>query len=183
METIRQDLKYAVRTLRKSPGFTAAAILALALGIGANTAIFSVIHAVLVNSRPLGALREPDRLVMIWEKNPALPGFIAARVTVCLKNYLAWKQQARSFEGMALYGTANFTLTARGDGGNLKPELVSGAFALTRLMASLVFGVSATDPFTFAAVALLLIAVAVAASYLPARRGARIDPMEALRAE
>jgi predicted permease len=60
---------------------------------------------------------------------------------------------------------------------------LAGAFALTRLMASLVFGVSATDPFTFAAVALLLIAVAVAASYLPARRAARIDPMEALRAE
>jgi len=129
MDAIRQDLTCAVRTLRKSPGFTAAAILALALGIGANTAIFSVIHAVLMNSRPLKALREPDRLVMIWEKNPALPGFISARVTVCLKNYLAWKQQARSFEAMALYGTANFTLTAREDGGNLKPELVSGARA------------------------------------------------------
>ncbi len=60
---------------------------------------------------------------------------------------------------------------------------LAGAFALTRLMASLVFGVSATDPVTFAAVALLLIAVAVMASYLPARRAARIDPMEALRAE
>ena len=60
---------------------------------------------------------------------------------------------------------------------------LAGAFALTRLMASLVFGVSATDPVTFAAVALLLVAVAVAASYLPARRAARIDPMEALRAE
>jgi len=129
METIRQDLKYAVRTLCKSPGFAAAAVLTLALGIGANTAIFSVINAVLLNSRPLGALREPDRLVMIWEKNPALPGFVAARVTVCLKNYLAWKQQTRSFEGMALYGTTNFALTARADGGNLKPQLVSGARA------------------------------------------------------
>jgi len=129
METMWQDLKYAVRTLRKSPGFTAAAILALALGIGANTAIFSVINAVLLNSRPLRALREPDRLVMIWEKNPALPGFVAARVAVCLKNYLAWKQQTRSFEAMALYGTTNFALTIRGDGGNLKPKLVSGARA------------------------------------------------------
>ncbi|MDP2997959.1 MAG: ABC transporter permease [Bryobacterales bacterium] len=129
METIWQDLKYAVRTLRKSPGFTAAAILALALGIGANTAIFSVINAVLLNSRPLRALWEPDRLVMIWEKNPALPGFIAARVSVCLKNYFGWKEQTRSFEGMALYGVTNFTLTARADGGNLKPKLVSGAEA------------------------------------------------------
>jgi putative ABC transport system permease protein len=60
---------------------------------------------------------------------------------------------------------------------------LAGAFALTRLMASLVFGVSATDPFIFAAVALMLIAVAVMASYLPARRAARIDPLEALRAE
>ena len=117
METIWQDLKYAVRTLRKSPGFTAAAILALALGIGANTAIFSVINAVLLNSRPLKTLREPDRLVMIWEKNPALPGFIAARVAVCLKNYFGWKEQARSFEGMALYGMTNFALTARADRG------------------------------------------------------------------
>lgn len=129
METVWQDLKHAVRMLRKSPGFTAAAILALALGIGANTAIFSVINAVLLNSRPLRALREPDRLVMIWEKNPALPGFIAARVSVCLKNYFGWKEQTRSFEGMALYGMTNFTLTARADGGNLKPKLVSGAEA------------------------------------------------------
>jgi ABC-type antimicrobial peptide transport system permease subunit len=60
---------------------------------------------------------------------------------------------------------------------------LAGAFVLTRLMASLVFGVSATDPFTFAAVALLLVAVTVVASYLPARRAARIDPMEALRVE
>ncbi|MBI4873688.1 MAG: hypothetical protein HY822_03530 [Acidobacteria bacterium] len=129
METIWRDLRFAVRGLLQNPGFAAAAILALALGIGANTVIFSVVNAVLLNSLPLRTLRESERLVMVWEKNPSLPGFIASRVPVCLKNYLEWKRQAQSFEGLALYGMSSFRLTGKGDGGNLKPEQVSGAEA------------------------------------------------------
>src|SRR5882724_1500910 len=66
LETFWQDLRFGARLLMKQPGFSTAAILALALGIGANTAVFSVINAVLI--RPL-ALRQPDRLVTVWETN------------------------------------------------------------------------------------------------------------------
>ena len=82
-----QDVSYAVRTLRKSPGATAAAVIALALGMGANTAMFSVVDAVLLHSAALRSLRDPGRLVMVWEKNPAMMAFIAERMPVALQNY------------------------------------------------------------------------------------------------
>ena len=69
---ILQDLRFGLRSFWKSPGFTAAAVAALALGIGANTAIFSVVDATLLNPLPFKNLREPERLVMLWEQNPAL---------------------------------------------------------------------------------------------------------------
>jgi putative ABC transport system permease protein len=88
------DLRYATRTLRKSPVFTGAAVLTLALGIGANTAIFSVVNAELL--RPLPFF-EPGRLVRLAEKNDKanLPYFSAS-----VLNYLSWKEQAQSFESL-----------------------------------------------------------------------------------
>ena len=95
LERFAQDLKYAVRMLRKSPGFTMTAVITLALGIGAATAVFSVVSAVLLRPLPF---KDPNRLVMLWE-TWAKPG--ESRVVVSPGNFAAWKQQSKSFEDMA----------------------------------------------------------------------------------
>jgi putative ABC transport system permease protein len=114
-----QDLRYAVRQLRKSPGFTAVAVITLALGIGANTAIFSVVNGALL--RPL-AFKEPDRLVHVWHVPPAksFPGMSTFAVSAA--NYLDWKSQNQVFENMAIYTYHGFTLT-----GGEKPEQVDAS--------------------------------------------------------
>src|SRR5258708_8303227 len=100
MNGLVQDFRYALRQLRKSPGFTAIAVITLALGIGANTAIFSVVNGALL--RPL-AFREPDRLVHVWHTPPAksFPGM--PTFAVSLPNYLDWRRQNPVFENMAIY--------------------------------------------------------------------------------
>lgn len=119
MESFLKDLRYGIRGLLKRPGFTAISVITLALGIGANTAIFSVVNAVLL--KPL-QLREPERLVMVWE-DAAFVGF--PRNTPAPANYVDWKTQNHSFEDMAASATASFNLT--GDG---EPERVS-AYSVT----------------------------------------------------
>src|SRR4026207_1272237 len=109
METLIKDIRYGVRGLWKRPGFTAVAVLTLALGIGANTAIFSVVNAVLL--RPL-QFRDPDRLVMIWE-DATFAGF--PRNTPAPANYVDWKTQAQSFEDVAASAESTFNLTGDGD--------------------------------------------------------------------
>ncbi|WP_321475140.1 ABC transporter permease [uncultured Paludibaculum sp.] len=93
-----QDLLFSLRALRRNPAPAVVAVVVLALGMGANTAMFSVVNAVLLNSAPLKSLREPDRLVMLWEKNPAMMEMIANRMPVALENLRAWKAGAQSFE-------------------------------------------------------------------------------------
>ena len=110
------DLRFALRTFRRSPGLIAAAVLATALGVGANTAIFSVIQSVLLRPLPY---HDSSRLVMVWEKNPIFKGFLAERLPVAGRNYVEWKRQARSFSGMAAMQEASFELT-----GTDKPEEV-----------------------------------------------------------
>src|ERR1041384_6827644 len=97
LETVWQDLRYGVRMLRKQPAFTLIAVLTLALGIGANTAIFSVVNAVLINPLPY---REPDRLVQFWETNP-LKNW--TQVTVAPANLFDWQKQSQSFSEFAAY--------------------------------------------------------------------------------
>ena len=110
------DFRYAVRTLRKTPGFTAAAALTVALGIGATTSIFSVVNAVILRALPYP---EPGRLMQVNEKNDKLnlPTFAAS-----VLNYLSWKEQTRTFEGLAAIGSANFNLVGRGE-----PEQYAGS--------------------------------------------------------
>ena len=94
-EDLRQDLRYATRTLTRERTFAAAAVLMLALGIGANSAMFALVDAILLRPLPFPA---PDRLVMLWEQTPASP-----RTRVSPINLLDWKARSRTFEGMAAY--------------------------------------------------------------------------------
>ncbi len=109
------DLKYAVRTLARTPGFTVAAVLVMALGIGANTALFTVVRSVLLKPLPF---REPDRLIQLYEQSPSGK---RAYSWVAGGMYAAWKQQAPSVEQMAIFGTDSISLS--GDGSPL-PERI-----------------------------------------------------------
>ena len=109
METLFKDLKYGFRSLVKRPGFSAIAIITLALGIGANTAIFSVVNAVLL--RPLPFV-DPDRLVMVWE-DASFAGF--PRNTPAPANYVDVKTQNQVFEDIAAMDSRSFNLTGDGE--------------------------------------------------------------------
>jgi putative ABC transport system permease protein len=116
MTTLLQDLRYGLRVLWQKPGFTAVAVLTLALGIGANTAVFSLVSAVLV--RPL-KYREAERLVMVWEDETAA-GF--PRETPAVGNYVDWKVQNKTFDDVAAIDQRTYDLT--GEGG--EPEKIFG---------------------------------------------------------
>src|SRR5258708_37543101 len=95
MDAFLADVRYGLRLLRKSPGFTAVAIATLALGIGANTAIFSAVDAVLIRPLPYA---DPDRVVLVWEDNSAA-GFL--HNTPAPGNYFDWQRMQQSFAGIA----------------------------------------------------------------------------------
>src|SRR5262249_4533108 len=118
MQSLLQDLRYGVRMLQKHPGFTAIAILTLALGIGAKTAIFSIVNAVLIQPFPH---IETDRWVYVWER-PNLEGL--SQVAASIPNYRDWKEQNHSFTEMVLWRPWSYNLSGSGTG---EPERVSAA--------------------------------------------------------
>jgi len=148
------DLKHSLRSLFKNPGFTIAAVAALALGIGTNTAIFTVVNTVLL--KPLN-YPEPDRLVQFLNIDPDGSSHFASPT-----NFLNWKDQTSVFQDVA--------------------GIIAG-FGLTRFLASFLYGVHSWDPLVFVTVPIILSAVALLAVWLPASRAARLEPLQALRSE
>ena len=129
MQLLWQDLRYALRSLLRNPGFCAVAILALALGIGPNTAIFAMVNAVLLRPLPVP---EPDRVVMIWG-TMLKSGF--DQLPVSAADYLDWKAQASSFDQMAAaFAIPEYGLNVSGTG---EPERVSAALASREFLPAL----------------------------------------------
>jgi predicted permease len=127
LEQLFADLRFALRMLRKNPGFTAVAVLTLALGIGANTAMFAVVNAVLLRPLPY---RNADQLVQLWTTMPVFnysgPG------QLCDPDYLLWTKQNRAFSDIAAFGQRTGNLTGLGD-----PEQLKGAEVTETLFSTL----------------------------------------------
>ncbi len=117
MGKLLQDVRYGVRVLLKSPGFALVAVLALALGIGANTAIFSVVNGVLLRPLPF---KTADRLVFMSEWSQQVPN-----MSVSYPNFLDWQAQATSFDALAAFRSNGFVLTGAGEPERLTAREVS----------------------------------------------------------
>src|SRR5947207_3241267 len=117
METLLRDVRYGIRSLLKRPGFTAVAVITLALGIGANTAIFSVVNAVLLRPLPF---HDPGQLVTLWERNPN-QGY--EQNPPAAGNFVDWRDQNRVFSQMAIYAPSRKFNLALED----QPERIMGA--------------------------------------------------------
>jgi putative ABC transport system permease protein len=130
MENLLQDLRYAVRMLIKKPGFTVIVVAALALGIGANTAIFSIVNSILLRPLPY---RDPDRLAMIWMDNKRMN---VDQDIHSFANYLDYRDQNQVFEAIAAYSGISLNLVGVGE-----PERIIGSSATANL-----FEVLGVDP-------------------------------------
>jgi predicted permease len=120
MGTLIQDIRYGVRLLLKSPGFALVAILTLALGIGANTAIFSVVNGVLLRPLPYP---QPNQLVVLSEKNKSFE-----RSSISYPNFLDWQRRNSTFAAIAAYRSDDFSLTGSGEAERVRVGMVSAGF-------------------------------------------------------
>ena len=128
MNRLFQDIRFALRQLRKSPGFAAVAVITLALGIGANTAIFSVVDGTLLRPLPF---HKPSELVRIWHVPPpkSFPGMTLFSVSAA--NYVDWEKQSDVFDGMTIYDYHGFTITGSGKPQQIDVAAVSSGFFST----------------------------------------------------
>ena len=211
METLSRDIRYGIRGLLKRPGFTAVALIALALGIGANTAIFSLVNPASLAAAVRKEVQtiDPDQPVAdVKTMEQWVDTSIAApRYRTALLGLFAVLALVLASTG--IYGVMSYSVAQRTHEIGVRMALgarqldvlklvvrqgvsrvvigvglgLVGAIALTRMMTTLLFGVSAKDPVTFAAVAGLLSVVALVACYIPARRATKVDPLVALRYE
>jgi putative ABC transport system permease protein len=120
MGTILRDLRYGVRVLLKSPGFTAVAVLTLALGMGANAAMFSLVNGVLLRGLPFP---QQDRLMVVYTTAPQFP-----HMSTSYPNFLDWVGRSRSFSGMAAFRSDGFNLTGQGQPERVRLAMVSASF-------------------------------------------------------
>jgi len=214
------DIAYGIKRLRHAPGFALLTVLTTAIGVGATTAIFSVVNAVVLRPIPVA---DADRVVAFYETNPTNNAW-----TTSDPNFLDYRERARSFATMAavagrsaggfaavalllavigLFGVVSFTvqervpelgvrlafgatphrivrLVMRDAGTVVAIGAVVGcvsAVLLSRFLSSMLFATATTDPPTYIAVVFVLLASAAVASYLPARRAGRVDPLVAMR--
>src|SRR5208282_3589331 len=120
MQTVLEDLRYSLRQFRRSPGFTIVAGIALAIGIGANTAIFSVVNGVLLRPLPYP---EPGRLMMVYETSREF-----TRSSVAYPNFPDWQRENHSFTDIAAFRGDDFNFTGSGQPEHLSGEYVSAGF-------------------------------------------------------
>ena len=123
LETMAQDVRFAVRGMRKNPGFTAIALVTLGLGIGANTALFSVVNGVLLNPLPYP---NPEQLVILFGKTKQFE-----HASVSYPNYLDWEKQSHSFSSMAAFRGENFNVTGQDEPERLQGYMISSTFFST----------------------------------------------------
>jgi putative ABC transport system permease protein len=124
MGTLLRDVRYGARSLLRSPGLTLVAVVTLALGIGATTAIFSVTHAVLLRSLPFA---DPERIVMVWENNPRMKQG-GDRIPAAPADFIDWREQNRVFQHIAAFTSFSFSLTGAGAPEKLDAVLCSADF-------------------------------------------------------
>src|SRR6266404_2130536 len=123
MENLLQDLRFGIRMMVRSPGFTLVALITIALGIGANTAIFSVVNTVLLRPLPY---QDPDKLVVLWEKQEQID-----QESPSLPDFLDWRARSQSFEQMAIARRDNVNLTGAGEPERLLARQITAKFFST----------------------------------------------------